>query len=199
MAIRIDEYGHIIRDDAPGSGGSSYSVPGESGAEHLHVPSEASSMSNVNVAQAYTPPVYRSLETSTPWFGSDGVFWTITLALTLGIALLMSTTIAPAVFGTSGGGKDFLESIANFLFSISPYVVFIGTFVGAIWYNAKGTKRSTYYHAGHEYILSPLCAIAGAVGSGLILLLLALAIYVIAAIVVVAIIIAIIAGIFSGG
>lgn len=134
-----------------------------------------------------------------PWYGKSGVFWMITLAIALVIAYITSTMVAPMLFETSGDSSDFLESITNFLFGISSYVVFIGTFIGCIWYNASGTKSTKNYHSIHEYILSPLCSIAGAVGSGLLIFLLALAVYIIAAILGIVIVVAIIGALLSGG
>lgn len=199
MAIRIDEYGHIIRDDTSTPVNTTNPTQ-NSGIDQLYVPDDASSLGYLSGAQAISRSSTPILETSTPWYGSDGVFWTITMILSLGVALAMSMAVAPLIFETSGGSSDFLESITNFLFNIAPYAVFIGTFVGSIWYNSKGTKKSgKYYHVAHEYILSPLCAIAGAVGTGLLLFLLALAVYIIAAIVIIGIVIAIIAGLVSGG
>ncbi len=162
-------------------------------------PDDATSLRYASGAQTLSRSSTPILETSTPWYGGDGVFWTITMLLSLAVALVMSITVTPLVFEVDGNSSDFLESITAFLFNIAPYAVFIGTFVGSIWYNNKGTKKADSCHSAHEYIVSPLCAIGGAVGTGVILFLLALAVYIIAAIFAIGIAIAIIAGLLSGG
>ena len=198
MAIRIDEYGHIIRDDTSTPTNATNSIQ-TSGGDQLYVPDDASSLGYAsgtqNISRSSTP----LLETSTPWYGGDSVFWTITMLLFLAVALVMSITVAPLVFEVDGSSSDFLESITEFLFSIAPYAVFIGTFVGSIWYNNKGAKKIGNYHVPHEYIVSLLCAIGGAVRTGVLLFLLALAVYIIAGIIAISIVIAVIAGLLSGG
>ncbi len=199
MAIRIDEYGHIIRDETSTSVNITNSTQ-NTGPDQLYVPDNASSLEYLSGVQAVSRSSTSILETSTPWYGSGGVFWTITLILSIGVALFMSMAVAPLIFKTSGGSSDFIKSITDFLYNIAPYAVFIGTFVGSIWYNIEVAKSSgKNYHDAHEYILSSLCAIAGAVGTGLLVFLLAIATHIIAAILVIVVIIAVIAGIVSGG
>ena len=199
MAIRIDEYGHIIRDDTSAPVNTT-NPSHNSDADQLYVPDEASSLGYLSGTQAVSNSFTPILETSMPWYGSAGAFWAITMILSLGVALVMSMAVAPLIFETSESSSDFLESITHFLFNIAPYAIFIGAIVGGVWYNSKGTRKSgRCYHAAYEYILSPLCAIAGAVGTGLIIFLLSLAVYVMAAILAICIAIAVISGLVSGG
>jgi hypothetical protein len=200
MALRIDEYGHIIRDDDTSTQVNITSSTQDSGDDQLYVPADTSSLNYVSGARDTSESSTPILEISTPWYGGDGVFWTITMILSLAVALPMSIAVAPLIFEISGGSSDFLESLSNFFFIIAPYAIFLGTFVGSIWYNSKGTKKTgSHYHAAHEYVVSPLCAIAGAVGTGLLLFLLAIAVPVIAAIVAIGFVFAIFAGFVSGG
>ena len=201
MAIRIDEYGHIIRDEEPVQTNSSAVhniTESASEVDQLFIPDGASALNYLGASQLGSGSNIL-LETSVPWYGGDGAFWTITLILALSVAFFASTVIAPIVFETSSSSSDILDGITNFLFKIAPYAIFVGTFVGCIWYNAKGTKTKTSYHTAGEYFLSPLCSMAGAVGVGVIIFLLALAVYIIAAIIAIAIVIGVLVGLFSGG
>lgn len=196
MAIRIDEYGHIIRDDTTTSVNATNPTQ-NSGVDQLYVPDDASSLGYLSEAQAVSRSSTPILETSTPWYGRGGVFWTVTIILSIAIALVMSIKVVPLVFGTMGGrSSNFVDAIANFIFKTAPYTVFIGTLVGSIWYNIAATKKS---HAAYEYILSPLCAVAGATVTGLLVLLLAFAVYIVIGILCFGFVIAIIAGLVSGG
>lgn len=221
MAIRIDEYGHIIRDDiAPQDSSMIQSLSSDD--DQLYVPNNSSSLgylsgirlnepnetitngistsNNLRDTRDVNVASIPRLETSTPWYSGDIVFWTITMLLSIAVALVMSMAVAPQIFETDWSSSGFLESIEKFLYTIAPYGVFVGTFIGSIWYNSAGTKKSgRYYHVAYEYLLSTLCSIAGAVGSGVIIFLLALSIYIIAAIAIIGLIIAIVAGLLSGG
>ena len=203
MAIRIDEYGHIIRDDEPTSENrqiQTHSVEETSGGDQMYIPDGASSLSYLGGVHGSSHVTStRStglLQTSTPWYSKDGAFWTISLALALVVAFISSTIIAPLIFEPSSSSSDFLESIANFLFNAAPYLVFAGAFVGCIWYNSTRTSGS---HEAGEYILSPLCSIAGVVSAGAVVFLLTLALYIIAAVIGIAIVIGVLVGLFSGG
>ena len=203
MAIRIDEYGHIIRDDEPISENRQTQLSSDEetpGRDQMYIPDGASSLSYLSGIQGSSHSAANAstglLQTSAPWYSKNGAFWTITLALALVVAFISSTMIAPLVFETSDSSSDFLESIANFLFNAAPYIVFAGAFVGCIWYNSQ---RKSGSHEASEYIVSPLCSIAGVVGAGAAVFLLALAIYIVAAVIAIAIAIGIIAGLFSGG
>lgn len=199
MAIRIDEYGHIIRDDEPAAnGGVHTSNPISRGAaepEPLHVPNNASSLQYYD--QAQPGPL---LEISVPWYGGSAIFWTITMAAACAVAFIAYARIAPMIFAPGEDSSDLLEAITNYLLGFAPYVLCIGAFAGSILYNVKGTKRAEIsYHAAWEYLLSPLCAIAGVACAGALLGLIILAVYIVAGIIMVAIVIAIIVGLISGG
>lgn len=203
MAIRIDEYGHIIRDDEPISENRQTHLHSEEeipGRDQMYIPDGASSLSYLSGVHGSSHVTStRSaglLQTSAPWYRKDGAFWTISLALALVVAFISSTMIAPLIFESSGSSSDFLENIANFLFNAAPYLVFAGAFVGSIWYNST---RKSGWHEASEYILSPLCSIAGVVGAGAVVFLLTLALYIIAAIIGIAIVIGVLVGLFSGG
>ena len=155
------------------------------------------SLIRVDSAQTNSQTSTPILETSIPWYGRGGVFWTVTIILSIAIALVMSIKVVPLVFGTMGGSSsNFADAIANFIFKTAPYTVFIGTLVGSIWYNIAATKKS---HAAYEYILSPLCAVVGAAVTGLLVLLLAFAVYIVIGNLCFGFVIAIIAGLVSGG
>ena len=191
MAIRIDEYGHIIRDDTTTSVNATSST--QNSDVNLTNVSDDLSLIRVDSAQTNSQTSTPILETSIPWYGRGGVFWTVTIILS---ALVMSIKVVPLVFGTMGGSSsNFADAIANFIFKTAPYTVFIGTLVGSIWYNIAATKKS---HAAYEYILSPLCAVVGAAVTGL-LVLLAFAVYIVIGILCFGFVIAIIAGLVSGG
>lgn len=195
MAIRIDEYGHIIRDDTTTSVNATSST--QNSDVNLTNVSDDLSLIRVDSAQTNSQTSTPILETSIPWYGRGGVFWTVTIILSIAIALVMSIKVVPLVFGTMGGSSsNFADAIANFIFKTAPYTVFIGTLVGSIWYNIAATKKS---HAAYEYILSPLCAVVGAAVTGLLVLLLAFAVYIVIRILCFGFVIAIIAGLVSGG
>lgn len=151
MAIRIDEYGHIIRDDTTTSVNATSST--QNSDVNLTNVSDDLSLIRVDSAQTNSQTSTPILETSIPWYGRGGVFWTVTIILSIAIALVMSIKVVPLVFGTMGGSSsNFADAIANFIFKTAPYTVFIGTLVGSIWYNIAATKKS---HAAYEYIFCP--------------------------------------------
>jgi len=169
--MKIDEYGYVIYDDTP-------------------------SVENTNNTQSQTTSTGSNSYFDEPcfWYEYGAAFWIITLLISIGIALLTSMVFAPMIFGHGSSVSGFLAGIADFLYGIAPYAVFIGAIIGCIIYNVNGTKRC---HSAHEYILSSLCAIAGAVGAGLIMFLLTIGVYIVAGILAVAIIIAVIVAIVS--
>ena len=132
MAIRIDEYGHIIRDDTTTSVNATSST--QNSDVNLTNVSDDLSLIRVDSAQTNSQTSTPILETSIPWYGRGGVFWTVTIILSIAIALVMSIKVVPLVFGTMGGSSsNFADAIANFIFKTAPYTVFIGTLVGSIW------------------------------------------------------------------
>lgn len=156
MAIRKDKYGHIIRDDEPtpnSNTNTGNNFSGRTTDSGIQADTSSSSL----------------LQTSTPWYGSSGFFWTSTLVFAFIIAYIASTMIVPVVFVDEASDYE----------NIFHYAVFIGAFVGSTWYNIKGTRRSENYYVTSEYIISPLCAVAGAVGICILIFLFALAIYII--------------------
>lgn len=186
MALRIDEYGHIIRDEDSTSN-STVESPSNTSLGYA---------SNNRAGVGYSS---RILETSIPWYGKAGVFWTITMILSAAVASFLSMVIAPMIFETKSGDLDLLESIVNFLVGLAPYAVFIGSFIGCILYNINGTKRNgENFHKASEYILSLVCAVAGSVAMGLLIYLLVVAVYIIAAVVVIGLVILFIIGLASG-
>lgn len=131
MAIRIDEYGHIIRDDTTTSVNATSST--QNSDVNLTNVSDDLSLIRVDSAQTNSQTSTPILETSIPWYGRGGVFWTVTIILSIAIALVMSIKVVPLVFGTMGGSSsNFADAIANFIFKTAPYTVFIGTLVGSI-------------------------------------------------------------------
>lgn len=107
MAIRIDEYSHIIRDGTSTPTNATNSIP-TSGGDQLYVPDDASSLRLQVERKTSQDRQHRFVETSTPWYGGDSVFWTITMLLSLAVALIMSITVAPPVFEVDGSSSVFL-------------------------------------------------------------------------------------------
>lgn len=120
MAIRIDEYGHIIRDDTTTSVNATSST--QNSDVNLTNVSDDLSLIRVDSAQTNSQTSTPILETSIPWYGRGGVFWTVTIILSIAIALVMSIKVVPLVFGTMGGSSsNFADAIANFIFKTAPY------------------------------------------------------------------------------
>lgn len=86
MAIRIDEYGHIIRDDTTTSVNATSST--QNSDVNLTNVSDDLSLIRVDSAQTNSQTSTPILETSIPWYGRGGVFWTVTIILSIAIALV---------------------------------------------------------------------------------------------------------------
>lgn len=173
MVIRIDEYGHIIRDNGSVSNNHTGSTQNRN-AGHLIVPGGASAFRNgveVNtISRAYAP----ILETSTPWYENDKAFWWITMIFSFIAAFTISLSFTPQLgISASGNKADVMDSIAIIYEAIAPYVLFLATIGGSVFYNLVLSKKfSDRRHTTRDYILSPLSGIAGALIIGLLLYLL---------------------------
>lgn len=205
MAIRINEYGHIVRDNSSNSPTSNRNTQNNivqpsrpdpdqlyvgDGSNQLSYLSEDSSPTTMNGSGA-------RLERNVPWYGKSGVFWTITMLLAGAVGGATAIFVAPIVFGTDGG-EDTLEKVVNVLCGIAPIVVFAGACIGSCLYNIRYTRKRKEYYSGGEYILSFLSAIGGTLAVGVMLFVAVLAVYLIALIIAGVIAFAVLAGIFGG-
>lgn len=205
MAIRINEYGHIVRDDSPNQPTNNSSIqnnivqPSNPGPDQLYVRDGSNQLSYLREGSVPTTTNGSGtrLERSVPWYGKSGVFWTITMLFAGAVGAGMSLYVAPLVFGTSGGG-DTVEEIVNALCGVAPIIVFVGAFIGACIYNVKYTRREKDHYSGGEYILSLFSAVGGTLAVGVMMFVAVLAIYAIALIIAAVIAIAVLAGIFGG-
>lgn len=116
-------------------------------------------------------------------------FWlySITSAFLIGTGL---ASICSAIDLGSGGFLEFFEMIL-------PYGVIGGSVLGSILYGCNGAD-SLSYNMG-AFILSPLCAIAGVIGIGLIICIVPFILICIWYVFVIALVIGVIVGIISGG
>ena len=108
-------------------------------------------------------------------------------------AFLIGTGLASICCAIDLGSGDFLE----FFEMILPYGVIGGSVLGAILYGCNGAD-SLSYNMG-AFILSPLCAIAGIIGIGLIICIGPFVLICIWYVFVIALVIGVIVGIISGG
>lgn len=108
-------------------------------------------------------------------------------------AFLIGTGLASICSAIDLGSGDFLE----FFEMILPYGVIGGSVLGSILYGCNGAD-SLSYNMG-AFILSPLCAIAGVIGIGLIICIVLFILICIWYVFVIALVIGVIAGIISGG
>lgn len=108
-------------------------------------------------------------------------------------AFLIGTGLASICSAIDLGSGDFLE----FFEMILPYGVIGGSVLGSILYGCNGAD-SLSYNMG-AFILSPLCAIAGVIGVGLIICIVPFILICIWYVFVTALVIGIIVGIISGG
>lgn len=108
-------------------------------------------------------------------------------------AILIGTGLAPICSAIDLGSSTFLE----FFETILPYGVIGGSVLGAILYGCGGADGLSYSLGA--FILSPLCAIAGVIGIGLIICIVPFILICCGYVFVIALIIGVIAGIFSGG
>ena len=126
----------------------------------------------------YEPSISRKL-----WFW----LYSIVTALLIGVGL---ASVCSAI---DLGSSDFL----NFFEMILPYGVIGGAALGAIIYGCNGAD-SLSFNLG-AFILSPLCAIAGVIGIGLIICIVPFVLLCVWYMFVVALVIGVIVGILSGG
>lgn len=199
MAVRrIDEYGHIIMDDEQDNNSARLS----SERENIIQPDELFVMTDQdnqeatsNQSQARTQ--INVLQPPTPWYGNAALFWIVTMVLVAPLALI-AVYFGPMVFGESGSSSGSVEGIVEVISELAPYIMAIGAYVGAIWYNTKGTKKDKSYYTVGNYFGSVGCACAGVLGAGLLMFLIGLAVMAIAFIFAAVIAIAIIASLIGG-
>ena len=128
---------------------------------------------------------------------SSGMFWFLTLAITLGgQALIHGITggrLASEIFGSSYGSG--IESWGMNLDKwLGPWGFIICGLVGTILYNTMNRKGKLYGYRWYHYLLSCVVSFACSAAWILVVLVISIAIIIIAIIVIIAIII----GIFSG-
>jgi len=140
-------------------------------------------------AQTFVQPVVP--KTYTGIFASSGMFWFLTLAITLGTQAVVHTLygeqIIKAIFGSGlGNGFDFL---------IGPWGFVICGFLGSILYNVYLSKDGQEYgYSTHHYILSILTSFFCSLGYILVVMLLAVVMIIIGVIIGVAILFGLVSG-----
>lgn len=179
MAVRVDKYGHIIRDDNTNSQNNGTQpqarVDQREGSESIE-PDRLFDLSNPTNRTLSNNMSGQSgrLEQTVPWYGNGFLFWIVTLLASAGIAYL-SLYLSTLMFIYTGSG-DMLDDVLSGLSYYAPYIIAVGSFIGCIWYNLKGTKKDKIYYTAGNYIVSPICACVGALGTGAIIFLIGLAI-----------------------
>lgn len=151
---------------------------GQASATSTNTSSSAAYHSYSNETSFYEVSAERKL-----WFW----IYSIISAFLIGIGL---ASICHAIDLGSGDFLDFFEMIL-------PYGVIGGSILGAILYGCNGAD-SLSYNMG-AFLLSPLCAIAGVIGIGLIICIVPFVLIGIWYVFVIALVIGVIAGIISGG
>lgn len=109
------------------------------------------------------------------------------------VAFLIGTGLASICSAIDLGNGDFL----GFFEMVLPFGVIGGAILGTILYGCNGAD-SLSYNMG-AFVLSPLCAIAGVIGIGLIICIVPFVLICIWYIFVIALVIGVIVGIISGG
>ena len=153
--MRIDEYGHIIDDDE---------------LETSEPISDDASVSPTVAAVPSSNPMTSALEVSVPWYGHSELYWTVTLGLTTAIAWFAYVYLAPILAGDGSSSSNDIEGVVlNFVGIVTPYLLAGGAFIGCIWYNIGGTRKTENYYIGGNYVLSPICAALAVLGMAILI------------------------------